>query len=92
MKEESLVKSKKTNDISYGPEELKDLIIFDAVSKYKSVARAIRRGDVTKYGTITPKRPFNNRANSSRRASVNSRTMNEYKKNIYGRLTGKAGL
>ena len=84
MKEESLVKSKKTNDISYGPEELKDLIIFDAVSKYKSVARAIRRGDVTKYGTITPKRPFNNRANTF------SRTMNEYKKNIYGRLTGKA--
>lgn len=61
MKEESLVKSKKTNDISYGPEELKDLIIFDAVSKYKSVVRAIRRGDVTKYGTIAPKRPFNNR-------------------------------
>lgn len=89
MKEKSLVKSEK-NDISYGPEELKDLIIFDAVSKYKSVARAIRRGDVTKYGTIAPKRPFNNRANSSRRAGVNSRTMNEHKKNIYGRLTGKA--
>lgn len=69
MKEESLVKSEK-NDISYGPEELKDLIIFDAVSKYKSVARAIRRGDVTKYGTIAPKRPFNNRANTSRRAGV----------------------
>lgn len=82
MKEKSLVKS----EISYDPEELKDLIIFDAVSKYKSVARAIRRGDVAKYGTITPKRPFN----SSRRAGVNSRTMNEYKKNIYGRLTGKA--
>ena len=89
MKEKSLVKSEK-NDISYDPEELKDLIIFDAVSKYKSVARAIRRGDVTKYGTITPKRPFNNRANTSRRAGVNSRTMNEYKKSSYGRLTGKA--
>lgn len=76
MKEKSLVKSEK-NDISYDPEELKDLIIFDAVSKYKSVARAIRRGDVTKYGTIAPKRPFNNRANTSRRAGVNSRTMNE---------------
>ena len=69
MKEKSLVKSEK-NDISYDPEELKDLIIFDAVSKYKSVARAIRRGDVTKYGTIAPKRPFNNRANTSRRAGV----------------------
>ena len=90
MKEESLVKSKKTDDIGYGPEELKDLIVFDAVSEYKSVAGAIRRGDVAEYGTITPERPFNNRANSSRRAGVNSRTMNEYKKGIYGRLTGKA--
>lgn len=69
MKEKSLVKSEK-NDISYDPEELKDLIIFDAVSKYKSVARAIRRGGVTKYGTIAPKRPFNNRVNTSRRAGV----------------------
>lgn len=65
MKEKSLVKGGK-NDIGYGPEELKDLIIFDAVSKYKSVARATRR------------------------AGVNSRTMNGYKKDIYGRLTGKA--
>lgn len=89
MKEKSLVKSEK-NDISYDPEELKDLIIFDAVSKYKSVARAVRRGGVAKYGTIAPKRPFNNRANTSRRAGVNSRTMNEYKKSIYGRLTGKS--
>lgn len=31
MKEKSLVKSEK-NDISYDPEELKDLIIFDAVT------------------------------------------------------------
>lgn len=91
MKENRLVKREKTDMIvSYGPEELKDLIIFDAVSKYKSVARAIRRGDVVKYGTIAPKRPFNNRANTSRRAGVNSRATNEYKKNIYGRLTGKA--
>lgn len=91
MKENRLVKREKTDMIvSYGPEELKDLIIFDAVSKYKSVARAIRRGDVAKYGTIAPKRPFNNRVNTSRRAGVNSRARNEYKKNIYGRLTGKA--
>lgn len=69
MKEKGLVKSGK-NDIGYDPEELKDLIIFDAVSKYKSVARAIRRGDVAKYGTITPERPFNNRAGTSGRAGV----------------------
>lgn len=83
MKEESLVKSEK-NDISYDPEELKDLIIFDAVSKYKSVAGAVRRGGVVKYGTITPERPFNNRVSTS------GRTINEYRKSIYGKLTGKA--
>ena len=39
---------------------------------------------------IAPERPFNNRADTSGRAGVNGRTMNGYKKNIYGRLTGKA--
>lgn len=72
-----------------GPEILKDLKIFEAVSKYKSVARAMRRGDVTKYGTLVPKRPFNNRANTSNRKGVHSRVMNEYKKSIYGKLTGQ---
>ena len=61
-----------------GPEILKDLKIFEAVSKYKSVARAMRRGDVTKYGTLVPKRPFNNRANTSNRKGVHSRVMNVY--------------
>ena len=91
MKEDRSVKREKTDMIvGYGPEELEDLIVFDAVSKYKSVAGAIRRGDVAKYGTMAPERPFNNRADTSGRAGVNSRTMNEYKRNIYGRLTGKA--
>lgn len=70
-----------------GPEILSNLMTFDAVSKYKSIARAMRRGDVTQYGTLVPKRPFNNRANTSRRKGVHSRVMNEYKKSIYGRLT-----
>lgn len=34
---------------------------FSAVSKFKSIARAIRRGLVAEDGTIYPKRPFNNR-------------------------------
>lgn len=72
-----------------GPDILRNLMVFDAVSKYKSVARAMRRGDVTKFGTIAPKRPFNNRANTSKRKGVHSRVMNEYKKSIYGRLTGQ---
>ncbi len=69
-----------------GPEILKDLKIFEAVSKYKSVARAMRRGDVTKYGTLVPKRPFNNRANTSKRKEVCSRYTNELKKRIYENL------
>lgn len=73
-----------------GPEILKNLIIFEAVTKYKSVARAMRRGNVTKFGTLIPKRPFNNRANTSTREDVHSRVMNEIKKNIYGRLTEQA--
>lgn len=73
-----------------GPEILKNLAIFEAVSKYKSVARAMRRGDVTKFGTLVPKRPFNNRANTSTRKGIHSRVVNETKKDIYGRLTGQA--
>lgn len=77
--------------IKMGPEILKDLAIFEAVTKYKSVARAIRRDSVTKYGTIIPKRPFNNRANTSNRKSIHSRVMNEYKKEIYGKLKNTTG-
>lgn len=35
-----------------GPGILKNLIIFEAATKYKSVARAMRRGDVTKFGLL----------------------------------------
>lgn len=57
-----------------------------AASLVKSVRRAIRRGRVTFYGTIAPKRPFNNRANSSVRDGVHSRVNNELKKRIYGQI------
>ena len=71
-----------------GPEILKNLIIFEAVTK--SVARAMRRGNVTKFGILVPKKPFNNRADTSTGKGTHSRVMNETKKNIYGRLTGQA--
>lgn len=58
---------------------------FDAVGKFKSVSRAIRRGHVTSIGVIAPNKPFNNRANSSKRPGVHSRVTNELKKQIYGR-------
>ena len=37
------------------------LRLFDAVRKFKSVKRAIRRGHVSPIGEVYPNRPFNNR-------------------------------
>lgn len=59
---------------------------YRAVGKFKSIRRAIRRGLVSPSGTICPKRPFNNRANASRREGHHSRVMNEVKKSIYEQL------
>lgn len=38
-----------------------NLITFEGVRKFKSVRRAIRRGNVSPSGVIYPKKPFNNR-------------------------------
>lgn len=59
---------------------------YRAVGKFKSIRRAIRRGLVSPSGTICPKRPFNNRANTNRRKGHHSRVMNEVKKSIYEQL------
>lgn len=52
---------------------------FEAVSRYKSIRRAIRRGHVSLDGYVYPKRPFNNAKHT--RNSINDR-----KKVIYGQL------
>ena len=59
---------------------------YEAVSKFKSVRRAIKRGHVSFDGIIFPKRPFNNRADTSKRKGHHSRTINERKKMIYEQL------
>lgn len=59
---------------------------YRAVGKFKSIRRAIRRGLISPSGTICPKRPFNNRANTSRKKGHHSRVMNEVKKSIYEQL------
>lgn len=59
---------------------------YEAVSKFKSVRRAIRRGHVSLDGIIFPKRPFNNRANTCKRKGHCSRTINDRKKMIYEQL------
>nr|DAR02356.1 MAG TPA: hypothetical protein [Crassvirales sp.] len=52
---------------------------FSAVSHFKSVWRAIRRGHVAPYGVIYPKRPFNN-------AKHSKGSLNDIKKTIYEQL------
>lgn len=59
---------------------------FNAVSMYKSVGRAIKRGHMLPNGMVYPNRPFNNRANTSKRIGVHSRVNNELKKHIYEQL------
>lgn len=62
------------------------LITYDGVHRFKSVRRAMRRGHVTAEGIVMPRRSFNNRANTSKRKGIHSRSTNELKKKIYGQL------
>ena len=59
---------------------------FEAVAKVKSISRAIRRGRVTNIGVLAPRKPYNNRGNTSTRSGVHSRDINEKKKAIYARI------
>ena len=52
---------------------------YEAVSRFKSVRRAIRRGHVSLDGVIYPKRPFNN-------AKHKKGSLNDEKKRIYEQL------
>lgn len=63
------------------------LITFDGVRKYRSVFRAVRRGHVSPTGVIYPDRPYNNRANTSKRKGIHSRMFNQIKRSIYDRLS-----
>lgn len=56
------------------------LYTFEAVKRFRSVRRAFRRGHISPYGEIYPKRPFSNRK------PTRGRAMNELKKKIYGEL------
>lgn len=56
---------------------------FVGVTKFKSINRAVKRGLISPFGDVYPKRPFNNRANTSNRSNCHSRVLNERKKYIY---------
>lgn len=62
-----------------------NLSTYVAVGRFKSVRRAIRRGQVTPQGIIMPSKPFNNKKNSCKRGK-HSRPMNEEKKRIYASI------
>lgn len=55
------------------------LITFNAVKRFKSVRRAIRRGHISLDGIIYPKRPFNN-------VKYKKGSLNDKKKRIYEQL------
>ncbi len=60
-------------------------ISYEAVSKFKSIRRAIRRGKVDLYtGIIFPKRPFSNKKRTL------GRKLNELKKQVYGQYSKRA--
>lgn len=58
---------------------------YEAVSKFKSVRRAIKRGHVSLDGFIYPKRPFNN-------AKHGKNSLNDRKKKIYEQLKHKQSV
>ena len=56
------------------------------------IRRAIRRGHVSAFGQIYPRRPFNNRANTSNRKGIHSRVHNELCKKIYAEYKSKIAV
>lgn len=62
-------------DFNKGTLYLKSYI---GVSKYKSIRRAIRRGHVSIWGDIYPRRPYNNRKSNPQRKQL---------REIYGQVT-----
>lgn len=73
------------------PERIKELSINLLITsrKVRSLRRAFKRGRLTPDGTLIT-RPFNNRANTSKRKGVHSRVMNEINKRDYELFKRKA--
>lgn len=58
---------------------------YNGVRKYKSIRRAIKRGHVSFFGDLYPKKPYNNR--KSHMKSINAK-----KRRIYGQLVQQRSL
>ena len=81
-----------TGQLKYDPRVLYTIMmgLFAAAKRVKSIRRSIKRGKISMIGTFLPKRPFNNRANTSKRKGVHSRVRNEQKKEAYEFIKRKA--
>lgn len=65
-----------------------NLTNFSGTQKFKSIARAIRKGYATEDGIVAPRRPFNNRKDISR----NHNSLNSIRRRIYGELKLHSGF
>ena len=83
MSEEEFENYLKDNKVDIVKDFYEDNILhlktYEAVKRFKSVRRAIRRGHVSLDGFIYPKRPFNN-------AKHGKNSLNDRKKMIYEQL------
>ena len=83
MSEEEFSNYLKDNKVDIVKDFYEDNILhlrtYDAVKRFKSVRRAIRRGHISLDGIIYPKRPFNNTKHKEG-------SLNNEKKKIYGQL------
>lgn len=86
MGEKEFIDYLKNNRIDVVKDFLENNILhlrtFEAVGRFKSVRRAIKRGHVSIDGTIYPRRPFNN-------AKHGKDSLNNKKKRIYEQLKHK---
>lgn len=78
------IKNNKIDRIKDFEKGILHLNTYEAVNKFKSVRRAIKRGHVALDGTIYPKRPFNN-------AKHSKKSLNNIKKSIYEQLKYRQG-
>lgn len=87
----SKVKNEELMDAKEFEEYLKNslnLYNFSGISKFKSIGKAYRKRYISRWGDVYPKRPFNNRRNTSKRKGKHSRVFNEKKKTIYAQFKG----
>lgn len=77
MKEERELMSQEEFEKYIGVGQLR---VFDAVRKFRSVKRAMRRGHISPFGEVYPRRPFNNRKPTP------GRKFNEDRKGIYEQI------